>query len=84
MIRIRISPTIDNDYANRCPEHLPLDKLEVGVCLLTLEEARAVLEDAEFNCDPRAQTVGPNDMPLPIFNAYRALVKQARAALTAN
>jgi hypothetical protein len=81
MINIRISSTIDNEYATRCPDFLPLEKLSEGVVSLTLEEAREVLADAEFNCDPRAQTVGPNDMPLPIFNAYRALAKQTRVAI---
>jgi hypothetical protein len=80
-VRLRISATIDNEYANRLPDGLPLDKLNTGVCALTIQEARAVLDDAEFNCDPKAQTVGPCDMPLPVFNAYRALAKQTRAAI---
>jgi hypothetical protein len=80
-VRIRISRTIENEYANRLPDFLPLDKLDVGVCALTLAEAIAVAEDAEFNSDPKAQSVGPYDMPLPVFNAYRALAKQARAAI---
>lgn len=79
-VRIRISATIDNEYENRCPEGMPEDIAE-GQNDLTLEQARWVLSDAEYNCDPRAQTVGPNDMPLPVFNAYKALAKQVRAAL---
>lgn len=81
MIKIRISPTIDNEYRDRLPDELPLDKLRVGVCELTPDEARAVLADAEFNSDPRAVDVGPYGMPRTTFNAYRALAKQVRAAL---
>lgn len=78
---LRISATIDNEYANLLPDFLPLDKLHEGRCTLTLDEARAVLADAEFNSDPKAQDVGEYGMPLPVFNAYRALAKQARAAI---
>ena len=48
---VRISATIDNEYANRCPDFLPLDKLNEGRCELTVAEARAVLADAAFNSD---------------------------------
>lgn len=81
MIKIRISPTIANEFADRLPDELPLDKLRAGVCELTPDELRAVLADAEFNSDPRAVDVGPYGMPRATFNAYRALAKQARAAL---
>ena len=80
-IQLRISATIDNEYANRQPEFLPLDKLHEGVCTLTLEEAKAVLNDAEYNSDLDAVDVGPFGMPLGTFNAYRALAKQARVAI---
>ena len=79
-VRIRISATIDNEYENRCPEGMP-ENIGEGLNDLTIEEARWVLSDAEYNCDPKAQTVGPYDMPLPVFNAYKALAKQARAAI---
>lgn len=82
MIKIRISPTIANELADRLPDELPLDKLRAGVCELTIDEARALLADAEFNSDPRAIDVGPYGMPLATFNAYRALAKQTRAALS--
>lgn len=78
---LRISATIENEYANRQPDFLPLDKLHEGRCTLTLEEARAVAEDAAYNSDLRAFSVGMDDMPLGTFNAYRALAKQARAAI---
>ena len=78
---VRISATIDNEYANRCPDFLPLDKLNEGRCELTVEEARAVLADAEFNSDRKAVDVGPYGTPLPVFNACRALAEQVRKAL---
>lgn len=82
-IVVRISPTIENEYANRLPDFLPLDKLNVGRCELTLEEARAVLADAEYNSDRNAVDVGPYGTPLGVFNAYRALAKSVRAAIEA-
>lgn len=81
MFKIRISPTIANELADRMPDELPLDKLRAGICELTIDEARAVLADAEFNSDPHAIDVGPYGMPRATFNAYRALAKQVRAAL---
>lgn len=80
-INIQISQTISNEYANRCPDFLPLKKLQKGNCALSLDEAQAVLADAEYNSDPMAQDVGPYGMPLGTFNAYKALAKQARAAI---
>lgn len=80
-IRVRISAAIDNEYASRQPEDLPLDKLNEGRCLLTPNEAQAVLDDALYNSDPKAQDVGPYGMPLGTFNAYSALAKQVRQAL---
>lgn len=80
-VKLRISATIANEYASRCPDFLPLDKLDEGICTLTLEEARAVLNDAEHNSDRTAFDVGPYGMPLPIYNAYRALAKQVRTRI---
>lgn len=80
-ITARISATIENEYAARLPDFLPLDKLNAGNCKLTLEEARAVLADAEFNSDLEAVDVGPDGTPLPVFNAYRALARQLRQAI---
>lgn len=79
---IRISPTIANEYAVRLPEHLPLEKLDEGRIALTLEEAEAVLDDAEFNSDKEVFDIGEYGMPLPIYNAYRALAKQVRAEIS--
>ncbi|NDD54708.1 hypothetical protein EBZ39_12725 [bacterium] len=75
-VTIRISPTIDYEYTARMPDFLPLDKLVVGTCRLTLEEAQAVLEDAEFNIDPD----GP-EYDRGTLSAYRALAKQVTAAI---
>jgi hypothetical protein len=77
-VTVRISPTISNEYATRSPDHIPEECFLTGKRSVTVESARAMLADAEFNSDPRAQTVGPYDMPLPVFNAYRALAKQLR------
>lgn len=81
VIRIRISAAIAQEYDVRCPDHLPLEKLAEGCVTLTIDEARAVLADAEYNSDTTAVDVGPYDMPLGTFNAYRALARQARAAI---
>jgi hypothetical protein len=81
MVKIRITATIENEYANRLPDFLPLDKLNVGVCDLTREEAQAVLADAKYNSDRQAVDVGPYGTPLPVFNAYRALAAQVEKAL---
>lgn len=81
VICVLITATIDNEYATRQPELLPLEKLNRGRCELTLEEARAVLSDAEFNCDPKAVDVWPYGTPLPVFNAYRALAAQIRKSI---
>lgn len=82
-IRIRISAAIAQEYVARCPDQLPLAKLVEGRVELTLDEARAVLDDAEHNSDTTAFDVGPYGMPLGTFNAYRALARQVRAALAA-
>ncbi|KAF1003857.1 MAG: hypothetical protein GAK28_04320 [Luteibacter sp.] len=79
-VRVRISAAIDNEYANRAPDFLPLDKLDIGVCELTLAEAREVLADAEFNADIKG---GPEEMPGGTRRAYAALVKQLCKAIAA-
>lgn len=75
-IKVRISATINNEYENRCPDYMPLHKLHEGLCELTIEEAGVVLADAEYHCNRDAFDIGPYDMPLHIYNAYRALAKQ--------
>lgn len=80
LVRITISPTIDNEYANRLPEWLAPD-VSQGVNVVGLSMARAILSDAEYNSDRNAVDVGPYGTPLPVFNAYRALAKQVRGAI---
>lgn len=77
-VRIRISATIDNEYATRCPELSALDKLNTGICELTPAQALEVLADAEFNADRQG---GPEYMPIGTRRAYRALAEQVRKAL---
>ena len=48
-----------------------------------LDLAQQIMMDAEYNSDRKAQDVGEYGMPLPVFNAYRALARQARAAIAA-
>ncbi len=79
-VTLRISATIANEYANRCPEWLS-EELDEGRRRVPLELAQQILLDAEYNSDRRAQDVGEYGMPLPIFNAYRALARQTRAAI---
>ena len=81
LVRLRITPTIANEYENRHPDYLPTEKLHAATWTLTLQEAHRVLADAEFNSDRNAQGVGPCGMPLGVFNAYAALARQARAAI---
>jgi hypothetical protein len=78
---LRISPTIAGEYMSRCPDHIPDQACTAGRKAFTLDQARAIVEDAEHNSDPRAVDVGEYGTPLPIFNAYRALARQGRAAI---
>lgn len=81
VITIQISGTIEDDYATRLPEHLPLEKLNEGVCTITVEEAHIVLADAEFNSDPNCIDIGTNGTPLGTYNSYKALAAQIRKKL---
>ena len=78
---LRISGTIANEYDTRQPDHLPLGKLSEGTCQLTRKEVQLVVDDAVFNSDTQAVDVGPDAMPLGVFNAYRALAKQGKRVL---
>ena len=80
-VRVRISPTIANEYASRCLEYIPEEVYLTGKRSVSVESAKAMLADAEFNSDKTAQDVGEYGMPLPVFNAYRALAKQLRSAI---
>lgn len=78
---VRISPTISNEYATRCPDHIPEEAFLTGRRSVSVEAARAMLADAVFNSDTRAVDVGEYGVPLGTFNAYRALAKQLRTTL---
>lgn len=84
-MKVRISPTIDHEYENRCvfggDDEWPLVEPGAGVKELPRATVEAMLEDAKFNSDPKAQTIGPDYMPLSAFNAYRALAKQLEKVL---
>ena len=92
LIRLKLSATICNEYATRCvftgegewPEvawDAPNAFVKGVVVAVPPETAKAILEDAAYNSDPRAVDVGPYGTPLSVFNAYRALAGQARKAL---
>jgi hypothetical protein len=80
-VTINISNIIAREYADRMPDHLPLSKLKAGKVELTLDETFDVLADADYNSDSTAVDVGRFGMPLSVFRSYRALAKQARAAI---
>jgi hypothetical protein len=80
LVNVRISPTIALEYSVRCPDHIPDQIHGAGIYALTLAEAIAVAEDAEFNSDKTAFDC-EFGMPLSAFNAYRALAKQIRVAI---
>ena len=81
IVKIRFSPAIVQEYAVRCPEWVPEQIEAPGVYDLTSEEARTVMLDAEYNSDRTVFDIGPYDMPLGTFNAYRALARQIKAKL---
>lgn len=68
-VRVRISPTINDDLAARQPAGLPLEKLTTGICELSLSEAQALLTEAEANSSAEVQEVS---------NAYIALTDRLR------
>lgn len=80
-IKIKVTTTIANEYDTRCPEDIPEAVRAAGMHEVDESTARAMLADAEFNSDPKAQDVGRYGMPLPVFNAYKALATQIRSAL---
>jgi len=82
-VTVRISPTIANEYASRCPDDIPEEAYLTGKRSVTMASAHAMLADAEYNSDKTAQDVGDYGMPLPIYNAYRALAKQLHRVIDA-
>lgn len=81
LFRIRITPTVSHEFEHSAPEHLPLDKLDTGWVLLNEDELRSVLSEARYYTDPANFDVGPYDLPLGTYNAFRALARQCEAAL---
>jgi hypothetical protein len=84
-VRLRLSPTIRNEYVTRCvfngeepwPD-VPLEtKVEVPV-----DTARAMQDDAEYNSGTGAHAgQGPDEIPASIARAYRALARQIQRAM---
>lgn len=70
---VRISATIVDEYASRCPDHIPEHLNRPGVHTLTLAQAHQVRNDAVFNADAKE---GPEFMPPGTRAAYRALAAQ--------
>jgi hypothetical protein len=83
MVKIKITPAISFDLVQRSPDHIPEALRRVGVHEVKLEVAREILADAKYNSDLAAFDVGPNGMPLPVFNAYRALAIRVEKAIAA-
>lgn len=81
MVTVRISDTISNEYASRCADHLPEECFNTGRRSITLDSARAMLADAEYQTNPAANDCGDYGIPLPIWNAYKALAKQLRKVI---
>ena len=91
LIRIRVSPTISNEYAVRCVYGegyecgaLPAD-FDHGTLRVTRALAQSLLDDADFQIDrdgPFGNQSSRED--LPIRNAYTAFVKQLKKALAAH
>jgi hypothetical protein len=82
MISVKLTPTIVNEYSTRCPEWLPDEvDLKIGINKIPESLAKDMLEDAKYNSDLTVFSVGPYDMPLPVYNAYRALARQLSATL---
>jgi hypothetical protein len=81
LVTVRISATIANEYANRCPDWIPEEAFLTGKRAVRLSSARRMLNDAEYNSDKDAFAIGPFDMPLGTWNAYRALAKQLRKVI---
>lgn len=74
-ITISISPRIAREYAGRHPrpDHLPLERLRAGKCIVSLEEAREILADANLHS---GWSIGAR-------GAYRALARQVFQKLDA-
>jgi hypothetical protein len=80
-MKIRISPTIQNEYLTRCVwENEGWERFPETIGLHEVDEvtAKAMLDDAEFQEDWEH---GPDQMPPGIRRAYAALATQLRHGL---
>jgi hypothetical protein len=73
MKRVRITPTIANEYMDRMLDEIPERLMSPGEYDLTDDEAREVRNDAKFMADTKN---GPEEMRTALRSAYRALAKQ--------
>jgi hypothetical protein len=73
MHRVRITPTIANEYLDRMPDEIPERLMVAGTYDLTDDEVRAVRADAKFMSDVNS---GPEEMRPGVRSAYLALAKQ--------
>lgn len=83
---VRLSPTILNEYDSRAvfggEDGWPLVP-SFPVVSVDRKTAEFMLDDAEYNGSVgKHKGQGPDEMPLAIGNAYRALAKQIRAAIS--
>ena len=86
LIKVRITRTINNEYDSRCvfngEDEYPMVPSGVGEHELPRATVEMMLDDAEYNGSVgRHRGQGPDEMPLSIGNAYRALAKQLSEAL---
>lgn len=84
-VRLRLSPTIRNEYLSRCVFHGEGEWPEVpsgARVVVPITTARAMLDDAEYNSGTGAHYgQGPDEIPAAIARAYRALAEQIRRVL---
>jgi hypothetical protein len=73
MPRVRITPTIANEYMDRMPDEIPERLMVAGTYDITDDEARTVRADAKFMADTKN---GPEEMRPALRSAYRALAKR--------
>lgn len=69
-MRIHISASLEHDYENRVPDHIPEKFFEKGYHDVTPAELKVLYEDAKFNAEV------PDEMPAYAKRAYKSLLKQ--------
>lgn len=73
-IKVKISPTISNEYVTRDLRGYPT---KIGVCWTDEKTAREMLADAEFYSHPD----GPDLVSYSLKRAYASLVEQLKPQL---